>query len=311
MIRLNDLYNKYLSGELEKHQYIAAMYKKHQVLFDYFDYIKHTDIQAITIENDLMYVTVKGSNIKLLLDRFDRRFIPIEILNFHSVDPQERTLLLSIARNCKTIFDIGANIGWYTLNFARISDSINVYAFEPIPRTYQYLKKHLQLNNITNVSDFNIGFSDTVEKITFYWTKEEHGSASMRNIQKRSKINKVKCNVTTFDYFMKDRQTTIDLIKCDVEGAELLVLRGGIETLNKCKPIIFSEMLRKWSKEFGYHPDDIIHLLADIGYHCYGYIDSQIEKIDFVTPELKTTNFFFFHKIKHKKIMGSIKLKQH
>ena len=100
---------------------------------------------------------------------------------------------------------------------------------------------------------------------------------------------------------MKNNNISIDLIKCDVEGAELFVFKGGIETLKKDKPIIFSEMLRKWSKQFGYHPDDIIKLLADIGYHCYGYINDKIEKIDFVTPELETTNFFFFQKTKHKK----------
>ena len=51
-MKLNDLYNQYLTGELDKQRYISAMHKKHQVLFDYFDYIKDTDIQRITIDND-------------------------------------------------------------------------------------------------------------------------------------------------------------------------------------------------------------------------------------------------------------------
>jgi len=307
-MKLNELYDKYKSGALKKRQYINFMHKKHQTLFDYFDYIKDTDIQSITIDNDSMYVTIKGSNIKLLLDRFDSRFIPIEVLNFHSFDPQESDLLFSVANTCKTIFDIGANIGWYALNFAKKTANVRkIYAFEPIPRTYQYLEKHLKLNNIKNVSAFNLGFSDTIEEKTFFWTKEESGSASMENIQKRASINEVKCKVTTLDHFMKNRRNTIDLIKCDVEGAELLVFKGAIETLKKSKPIIYSEMLRKWSKKFGYYPDDIINFLADIGYHCYGYVDSKIEKINSVSSELKTTNFFFFHKESHKRTIKSFR----
>ena len=94
----------------------------------------------------------------------------------------------------------------------------------------------------------------------------------------------------------------LDFIKCDVEGAEKLVFEGGLETIKKYKPIIYAEMLRKWSKSFGYHPDDIINLLADIGYHCYRYFNNKMEKIDSVTPQMETTNFFFLQQSKHKTI---------
>ena len=301
-MKLNELYNQYASGRLEKHRYIDAMYTRHQDLFEYSDYLKKTEIQTITIENDSIYLTTKGSNIKMIVDQDDRRFIPIEILNFHAIDPKERQLLFRVAGQCRTIFDIGANIGWYTLNFAKLPKVNKVFSFEPIPHTYQYLKKHLVINQIKNAYAFNLGFYDDAGDKTFYWTKKETGSASLVNIQERSKINRLKCEVTTVDNFMKARRDTIDLIKCDVEGAELFVFKGAIDTLNKNKPIIFSEMLRKWSKKFNYHPDDIIQLLSRLGYHCYGYIDDVIEEVDSISPELKTTNFFFFHEKKHQDI---------
>lgn len=302
-MKLLDLYNQYSSGKLKKQRYIDIMHKKHQVLFDYFDYIKETDVQSIVIDNNSIYITVKSSNIKLLLDRFDRRFIPIEMLNFHSIDPRERNLLFNVASACRTIFDIGANIGWYSLNFAQLPKVRRIYAFEPIPYTYNYLKKNLQINNIRNVSAFNFAFSDTTGEKMFYWTRDETGSASMTNIQERQKINKIKCKVTTVDKFMKNRRHGLDLIKCDVEGTELFVFKGALITLKRYKPIIFTEMLRKWSKKFGYHPDEIINLLANLGYRCYGYVKNKIKRIDHIGPELKTTNFFFFHKVKHKKII--------
>lgn len=306
-MKLRDLYNQYSSGVLEKQKYIDIMHKKHQILFDYFDYIKKTEVESITIGNKLIYVTIKGSNIKLLLDRFDKRFMPFEALNFCLTNVQERNLLFEIASTCSIIFDIGANIGWHTCSLAKIPNVKRIYAFEPIPYTYDYLKRHIRINNAVNVSAFNFGFSDTVEEKTFYWTQKEGVSASMANIQKRSKINKIKCKITTVDKFVKTHPVAVDLMKCDVEGAELFVFKGAIETLKKYKPVIYSEMLRKWSKKFGYHPNDIINLLSELGYGCYGYVYNRIEKIRQVTSELETTNFFFFHETKHKKIIQSLK----
>ena len=120
------------------------------------------------------------------------------------------------------------------------------------------------------------------------------------------KINKIKCKITTMDEFMKNQRHGPDFIKCDVEGAELFVFKGGVNTLKKYKPIIFTEMLRKWSKKFGYHPNDIINLLSGLGYQCYGYVSKKIKKIDFVDSEMETTNFFFFHGAKHKNIISSL-----
>lgn len=305
-MKLYDLYNQYLSGKLEKRKYINIMHKKHQILFDYFDYIKETDIKSITINNDSIYITTKDGDIKLLLDRFDSRFIPIEMLNFHSIEPQEKKLVLSLASSCSTIFDVGANIGWYSLNFNLLSKVKRIYAFEPISYTYDYLKKHILINDARKVSAFNIGFSDATEEKIFYWTKSETGSSSMANLRNRHKINKIKCKITTMDEFMRNRQYGPDLIKCDVEGAELFVFKGGIDTLKRYKPVIFTEMLRKWSKKFGYHPDDIINLLSGLGYQCYGYVNNKIKKINHVDSELKTTNFFFFHETKHKKIIKKL-----
>lgn len=303
-MKLHDLYNQYLSGKLEKRKYIGMMHKRHQILFDYFDYIKETDIKSITIGDDSIYITVKDSNIKLLLDRFDSRFIPIEMLNFHSIEPKEKKLIFSLASSCPIIFDIGANIGWYSLNFNFFPKVKKIYAFEPISYTHDYLKEHIRINKARKVIPFNFGFSDAAGEKIFYWTKDETGSSSMVNIRERHKINKVKCRVSTIDKFTKNHKVKVDLIKCDAEGAELFIFRGGVETIKKDKPIIFTEMLRKWSKKFGYHPDDIINLLSGLGYGCYGYVNNKIKKISHVDPELETTNFFFFHEAKHK---GTIK----
>lgn len=60
------------------------------------------------------------------------------------------------------------------------------------------------------------------------------------------------------DDWNKENNIYPDFIKCDVEGAELLVLKGGEETLKSKKPVIFIELIRKWAQKFNYHPNEVI-----------------------------------------------------
>ena len=306
MKSLNELNIEYQNGKLEKHDYIKAMHLKHHALFDYFDYIKDTDIESIVINNEKIYVELKDTGIKLFLDRFDSRFIPIEILNFRSFDPVEKELIFLLASKSQIIFDIGANIGWYSLNFSKLENVNKIYSFEPIPRTFDYLLKHIEFNNIDNIFPNNIALSDSNGEVEFYFTNLETGSSSMRNIQDRDNINKVNCQTKTLSDFVIDNKTNIDMIKCDVEGSELFVFKGGVEILERDRPFIFTEMLRKWSAKFGYHPDDIINLLSNIGYRCFAYEDEKLEEFFCIKAETKPTNYFFLHKDKHNDVIKSL-----
>ncbi|HEY9078877.1 FkbM family methyltransferase [Magnetovibrio sp.] len=302
-MKLHELYEQYASKELDKHSYISAMHQKHAILFDYFEYIKDTDIESITIDNSKIFVTMKETGIKLYLDPHDSRFIPIEILNFKSFDPVERGLIFDLAGKSKTIFDIGANIGWYTLNFCKLDTVERVHSFEPIPRTFDYLSRHIAFNACDKAVLNNFALSNENGEIEFFWNMKETGSSSMKNIQEREDSNLVTCQLRTLDDYVQETGAHIDMIKCDVEGSELMVFQGGLATIARDKPYIFTEMLRKWSAKFGYHPNDIVKLLADIGYHCFAYVDQALERIESVTAETEPTNFFFLHQDQHRDII--------
>ena len=82
-------------------------------------------------------------------------------------------------------WDIGANIGWYSLNFNNLKNVEKVYSFEPIPRTYKYLTSHIDLNEAKKISPHNLALYNKKGEIEFFWTKKETGSSSMKNIQER------------------------------------------------------------------------------------------------------------------------------
>jgi hypothetical protein len=117
----------------------------------------------------------------------------------------------------------------------------------------------------------------------------------------------MECQANTIDNFVKENSIPkLDFIKCDVEGAEFMVYKGGGATIEKYKPIVFTEMLRKWAAKFNYHPNDIIEFFRQFGYNCYTSHDGKLIPITAVTDETMETNFFFLHPVKHAEKISSL-----
>jgi len=184
--------------------------------------------------------------------------------------------------------------------------SVKVYAFEPIPKTYDYLQRNIALNNVSNIYTYNFGFSNKDKLTLFYYTPHDSGSASAANLATYQGVKTTRTHVKKLDGFVNKNKMKVDFIKCDVEGAELFVFQGGLKTINEQKPIIFSEMLRKWSKKFGYHPNETIHLLYGLGYRCFVARNKRLKEIKKIDDETVETNFFFLHQIKHKQTIKKL-----
>jgi hypothetical protein len=116
--------------------------------------------------------------------------------------------------------------------------------------------------------------------------------------------------VKRLDEFIDENPVKIDFIKCDVEGAELLVYQGGLETIKRDNPIIFTEMLRKWSAKFNYHPNQIIDLMAEIGYDCFTVCDHNLSRFSLMDDTTLETNFFFLHREKHSQQIQNFMLRK-
>ena len=304
--KLEDLKSKYKHGKISKAAYIVQMHQIHKNLFDYSQFIKTSDIGKIEIADDFVLMTTRDRGIKLIEDRDDRRSIPLEILNFGSYEKEYLDMTLRLIRDGFTVFDIGANTGWYTINIAKAKKKVSLFSFEPIPKTFRKLSQNLKINKISTPIKsgstpriFNFGFHNRSGEVNFYCYKEGPGNASMRNVSKRRNIEKIKCQVRRMDDFVTREKVKVDFIKCDVEGAELFVIQGGLAAIKRDKPIIFAEMLRKWSTPFGYHPNDVISLLKSLGYRCFIIKEGKLAPFAKMDEETTETNFFFLHSKKH------------
>ena len=299
-MKIFELEKSYLNGNISKPEYISQAYSQnHDLLFQYSEFIKNKDIQKIEITDDTIIMTSRELGIKMVCNRFDERIAPIEILNFGSYEKEDSDMIFKLVQDGDTIFDIGGNMGWYSIGLFKAKKDVKIHTFEPIPSTYESLIGNAKINGAKIVIN-NFGLSNVQQDLIFYFHKEGSGNASAAIMNEKRENIQIKCHVDTLDnYFNEQKLDKLDFIKCDVEGAELLTFQGGLTTLEKCKPIVFTEMLRKWSAKFNYHPNEIIQLFNEMDYGCYFVVDGKLKEIKTMNDETQETNFFFLHLTKH------------
>ena len=167
------------------------------------------------------------------------------------------------------VADVGANIGYHTLELSRLAKK--VYSFEPCKNTYSYLLKNIKANNLTNVIPVNIALSD------------KNGPALLENDGKSgsNKIGKYGEKIKTVK--ADDLNVKFDLIKIDVEGHELNVLKG-MKKILKNKPILIVEYNFLVNQSF----KELLYFLKS---HSYTFFDLKRKKKTEIKELLKHKYF--------------------
>lgn len=297
----------YQCGEISKQRYIDEMHRVHAVLFEYAEFLRETDIARIEVVDGQVVMQSRESGIRIVCDKADKRLAPIEILNFGSYEKAELGMVLRLLRDGQTVFDIGANVGWYSINIAKRFPRMRIFAFEPLPGTFAYLQRNIALNQVSSIRTNNFGLSDHNGELAFHFHPEGSGSASAADILGTGTAQIIRSSAKKLDDFVAEAGVTgIDFIKCDVEGAELHVLAGGVESIRRFKPVIFAEMLRKWAAKFDYHPNQIIDLMAGMGYRCFVSKNDRLAASARMDEQTVDTNFFFLHPGAHAAIIEEL-----
>jgi FkbM family methyltransferase len=291
--------------QIDKATYLDQMFAINKILFEFSEHINTTDILKIEINHQGVIFFLKNG-LKFICDIPDKRSAPFEILNFRNYEDIDAKLLLKLASEANTILDIGANIGYYSMLIAKLNPNSSIHSFEPIPDIFKELERNVKFNGYNNIILNNYGCSDSEKTFEFYYDKEYSTKSSMQDIIPSEKIEKRICHLKKLDDYVKNHNLKIDLIKCDVEGAELFVYQGGKEIISTQKPIIFSEILRKWTAKFNYQANDILIFLKDLGYKVFISDDSKLKEISLISDETMETNFYFLHPDKHMQIIKKL-----
>ena len=174
-------------------------------------------------------------------------------MGWYESDKQQ--LIGKEVRPGSVFYDIGANVGFYSLLASGLVGSGSVFAFEPSPRNIGFLRKHIELNRLRNVTVLETALGDKDDIMKF--ETESTGFAGHL-----SDNGEILVRVTTLDALVGSGQIfPPDYVKMDIEGAELLALRGGEQTFRTYRPHIFlathghvvdrqcCELLESWGYE--------------------------------------------------------------
>lgn len=161
---------------------------------------------------------------------------------FNRIEPEQTRAFVDSVRAGQTVFDIGANVGYYTLLGSTLVGAEGmVIAFEPVVRNLFYLYRHIALNKVVNVIIIPAACSDHCS-IANFSLGDNCAVGHLEQEPARRRYNPKNIAVVptiTVDEVVKFTNISPDVLKIDVEGAELLVLQGARDTLTKTKPIVF------------------------------------------------------------------------
>ena len=165
--------------------------------------------------------------------------IASELAVEHSHEPVGTEVFLSILKDDMTVVEIGANIGYYTVQESCHRKLKRVIAIEPNPLSFELLKENVQINDCQDVSVFNMGISDVDGVRPFYISKHANSGSMTAQAEYARKLD---IPVAKLDTLM-DRENIehVDVIRMDVEGHEVSALRGMLETLKRDTPWICME----------------------------------------------------------------------
>ncbi|MBA7620167.1 hypothetical protein ES703_27511 [subsurface metagenome] len=151
-----------------------------------------------------------------------------------SYEYEKRTLIERRVQNSSVFYDIGAHVGFYTLLASQlVGPDGKVIAFEPVCRNLNYLRRHLVINHCANVVVIGAAVSDKNGIFPF----SEGSNSSMGYLSDEGNLT---VNTVSIDELVMNGEIAApDYMKIDVEGAELLVLKGAKATLSNCNVEMF------------------------------------------------------------------------
>jgi FkbM family methyltransferase len=194
-----------------------------------------------------------------------------------SYEPHIQKLMAQEVERSGVFYDVGANVGFYSLLASTLIEHGQVFAFEPLPANVYYLRRHLELNRIRNVEVFEVAISDQVG--TSFFQAEE-----TRAMGRLEADGNCQVATTTLDSLIFAKEIAPpSCVKMDVEGAELQALLGARACFEKYKPKLFlathgkevheecCRLLQSWHFEvrlIGTPGEDRAEILASSGCSC-------------------------------------------
>lgn len=223
-------------------------------------------------ENANVIIEDYDGNLKFQIDRSTHMGSLVYWSGYHSRN--ELALLHKLLKPTMVFADVGANVGEFTVYAAKRLSSGKVLAFEPIEFIYETLADNVYRNAFDNVMLFNFGLFDKAGQSEMFGSPDALKQTFLEGWGTAFKdpdlIHAGQSTMAVFDDLVKELHLKrLDIMKIDVEGAELNVLHGSKNSLEKFHPILIMEINEFTFHRAGYSSKHIFDFLSTLGYAYY------------------------------------------
>lgn len=232
------------------------------------------------------HVVYRSSDPELTIKLITKDNSVSKFIFLDSYEKETVSFLSSIVINGDIVYDIGANIGYYTLVLSKlVGETGRIHAFEPSFREFSILADNLQLNHLHNgylnqlaVTDHSGMMEMSVMDDPAFGAYNTLGKPTHRKVENSTIRKEIVRGMALDDYCSAYPTQKPSIIKIDVEGAELDVLRGGRKLLSQDdSPLLVIEVCEATLRGLDVTPDKVIKMLQDYGYdlfsiHPQGYL---------------------------------------
>ena len=241
------------------------------------------------------FITKYDSTLKIKVNLSD--WIQQQIFFLDYSDINGISFLKKTLKKDNVFIDIGANIGAYSLIASKLVEKTGmVIAFEPVNTINKMLIENIMMNDLTNITVEKKAVYDQNTNLELFISNEQNmGMSSILNHSHESG-EKQKIEAITLDnYVQLKKLAKIDLVKIDIEGAEIHALKGMKQSLVKFKPTLIIEISDGILENSSVKSNAIYDFLFDLNYVPYN-IDEKGNIKDFSSKDINYHNYIFLPK---------------
>jgi FkbM family methyltransferase len=190
-------------------------------------------------------------------------------------EPNEFCLLLRLLKAGMTFIDAGANMGLYSVFAARrVGPRGKVLSLEPSGREFEILQKNVKLNSLINVLTIRKALADRASEVELSVAPLDQSGHNTLGafgydtpLDHRERVQAERLD----DVVYGEGLTRVDVIKMDIEGAEMAALRGAVETLRQFKPVLLIELSDRSLQHQDTSSREVLGWLEQQGYRMFGF----------------------------------------
>lgn len=188
-------------------------------------------------------------------------------------------MIVDTLKRAHCFVDVGTHLGWFTCLASKHMPEGVVYGFEMDDMFFDLLLKNVQLNHCDNVKAYNVAVTDAAGTVKYRRDSNRYSSGFRLRSPAADENEDLFVSVESIalDDLMRSEGDVPDVIKIDVEGAEMNVLRGMTQILRDHRPILFLEVHPGYLPNFDTSISEILSLLAECGYEVFEIEDLRIQ----------------------------------